>query len=92
MPLDEVEDAYPEIWHERQFGPYTGLRQAYEDGLRFEGVDIDDPLPVDLLTKIGKAAEEITVAAVDLPEQPPVDVEPWSPSDLSGLPDLEEKP
>jgi hypothetical protein len=76
LPLDTVEDAYQEIWHERQFGPFNGLKDAYENGLQG---DDSDPLDTELLTEIGKAAEEITVDVTDLPEQPPVDPDPWNP-------------
>jgi hypothetical protein len=81
LPLDTVEDVHQEIWHDRQLGPYTGLKDAYEDGLEKDtwGYEDADLLDVVVLTEIGKAAEEITVDVTDLPEQPPVDPDPWDP-------------
>jgi hypothetical protein len=76
LPLDTVEDAYQEIWHNRQLGEFDGLKDAHDNGLMG---DDSDPLPADLLNQIGKAAEEITVDVMDLPEQPPVDIDPWEP-------------
>ncbi|MFC6863296.1 hypothetical protein ACFQGE_07460 [Halomicroarcula sp. GCM10025817] len=78
-PLDSVEGIHQEIWHEQQFGEYTGLREALEEGLQTDSFRIEDPLAVDTLGEIGAAADKITVDAVGLPEQPPVDVEPWTP-------------
>jgi hypothetical protein len=78
-PLDSVEELHQETWHEQQFGEYTGLRDALENGLQTDSFHVEEPLPVDTLDEIGVAAERITVEVVDLPELPPVDVEPWSP-------------
>lgn len=76
LPLDTVENAYGEIWHQRQIGPYTGLADAYDDLSLPFNFDQADLLDTGLLTEIGTAAEEITVDAMDLPEQPP-EVDPW---------------
>jgi hypothetical protein len=84
LPLDTVENQYQEIWHERQLGPYTGLRSALEDGLDTDSWgENKELLDVTLLEEIGHAAEEITVDAMDLPEQPPVDPDPWESTGLS---------
>lgn len=84
LPLDTVQNQYQEIWHDRQLGPYTGLKDAYENGLNIDHWDdSEDLLSVELLKEIGTAAEEITVDAMDLPEQPPVDPDPWESTGLS---------
>lgn len=85
LPLDEVENAYQEIWHARQLGPFDGLKDAYESGLKNDtwGYEDADLLDVEVLEKVGKATEEIAVDAMDLPEQPPVDPDPWEPKDTT---------
>lgn len=83
-PLDTVEEAYQGIWHERPIGPYEGLAEWDDEenhwdyreeggGFRAEEVDIE------AVIEAGKAAEMITVHGYDLPQQPPVDVEPIDP-------------
>jgi hypothetical protein len=83
LSLDTVEDAYQHLWHEQELGDYTGLNDAYENGLRTESFGIENPLDADTLTEIGKATEQMTVDATDLPQQPPVDPDPWEPTGLS---------
>ncbi|WP_340102278.1 hypothetical protein [Salinibaculum salinum] len=77
---------YADIWHDRSIADYDGLKDTV-DALRWEtfNPEVEDPLDVDTLTKIGHAAEEIAVDAMDLPEQPPVDIDPWTPRSVSQI-------
>lgn len=90
LPLDTVEDVYQHTWHETELGPFDGLKDAYENGLQNDtwGYDDIDLLDVEVLLEIGEAVEEITVDVMDLPEQPPVDPDPWDPEDT---PDVSER-
>jgi len=89
LPLDDVEDMHQDIWHSRNIAGYEGLREAFEDGLQ-DTKDFET-LSLDTLAKIGDAIDEITVDAVGLPPQPPVDPEPWTPPPTSELERLVEK-
>jgi len=91
LALDSVENMHQDIWHSRQIADFEGLKEAYEDGLETHGFGEFEPLPIDVLDEIGEAIDEITVDAVGLPPQPPVEPEPWTPAPTSEVEALVEK-
>lgn len=77
LPLDTVEDHAPGLWHDREIGEYTGLREAF-DALG-ERRAAENPLPTEQLAEIGRAADDLTTDLTGLPDDPPLDVDPWEP-------------
>lgn len=73
---EEGKSPYVNLWNEREFGKYEGLREVKD---AFLGGRNPENLPaVELLHDVGEILEAIWVNQLDLPEQPPV-VDPWHP-------------
>lgn len=78
LPIDTVENDFGYVWHEREIGPYEGLREYFEN----ESLDdYDDAagMDMDTINQAGKAIEYITVIGFGLPQQPPANPQPLKP-------------
>jgi len=72
------DESYAAMWTEEEFGPFTGLEEVREDIVR---EDVDDLLAPELLEEIGLTLDEACMRGLDLPTQPPVVDDPWSPDE-----------
>jgi len=86
---DAGKEPYREIWQDRQYEEYTGLAEVFETPLR--GSPKENLLEPETLHQLGNDLEKISVLALDLPEQPPVVDEPWSPDEVMSQEEAEQR-
>jgi len=75
---DDGLQPYQQIWEDEEFGEYEGLEPVFKE--EFMG-ETEQPLPLDMLDDIAATLDKLSIKICDLPEQPPVVDDPWTPDE-----------